>query len=136
MLLPPPPPPPQAGANMIRAAEATSSNEERLRGTPAITTEKSRKALKASQSDFGFAGCSIAAAAVVVMLTLTGVVAGVPVAEIEAGLNTHFAPVGSPEEQEREIVPLKLVEEEMLKDVCPVIPGAEMVTIDGEGPLA
>jgi hypothetical protein len=66
---------------------------------------------------------------------LEAVVAGVPIALIDAGVNVHAAPAGSPV-QARAMVPVKPVDEEIVTDVDPVDPGAEIVTCDWVGDKA
>lgn len=71
----------------------------------------------------------IAVVAVVVMVMATLVVFGVPLAATEVGLKMHCASEGNPE-QASEIVPLKPVELEMLTELDPDPPGAEICTVD------
>ena len=59
-----------------------------------------------------------------------------PEAETEDGLNWQAVPEGSPDEQERVIAPLNPVEEETLNEVCPLFPGEEITTVEGEGFVA
>jgi hypothetical protein len=109
------PPPPHAGARIINVSKAIVYNgKRRLSDTPASTTENRINPPNASQrSDPGRLGnCNPAAVAAVVLTVSveeTGVEVNLPVALIEAGLNEHAAPAGSPEHA-REIVPLKPVE--------------------------
>jgi|HubBroStandDraft_4_1064222.scaffolds.fasta_scaffold593657_2 hypothetical protein len=68
----------------------------------------------------------------VVTVIVAGVVVGEPAAVTDDGLNWQAAPLGSPE-QERVMVPLNPVEEETLNEAWPEPPGAEIITVDGEG---
>jgi hypothetical protein len=70
-----------------------------------------------------------AVAAVVFMVRVAGVVAGVPLAVMVVGLNEHDAPAGS-FEHEKEMLPLNPVEEERENEAVPDEPGAEITTAD------
>ena len=63
--------------------------------------------------------------AVVLTVMVTEVVAAVPFAAMDVGLNAHVDSEGKPE-QARLIVPLKLLEFATVIDVVPEEPGAEM----------
>jgi hypothetical protein len=63
--------------------------------------------------------------AVVLTVMVTVVVAAVPFAAMDDGLNAHVASDGKPE-QARLIVPLKLLEFATVIDVVPEEPGAEI----------
>ena len=133
------PPPPQAGTNTINASNARRNRWERRPGTPMSAIEKTVQTPRASHCAEDERGrkCSISeapvvVAAVVVTVTVAGVVAGDPVAATEEGLNWQAAPVGSPE-QESVMVPLNPVDEDTLNDACPELPGEEITTVDGEG---
>ena len=126
-----PPPPPQPGAKMTSAARSGNNRRERRRVRPSSTKEKNVKLARAIQRAEGRRSeeCDAAVAAVVVIVTMPGVVAGVPAAAIVAGLNRHAVPAGS-FEQEKEMVPLNPVEEERENGAVPEEPGAEIIIAD------
>ena|ERR1700722_1512122 len=95
------------------------------------TIEKIAKPLRASQRGRGerVGGCSMATVVpVVVTVIVEVVVAGVPVAVMDAGANWHAAPVGSPE-QASVIEPLNPVDDATASEIEPDEPGAEIWTV-------
>lgn len=123
------PPPPHAGANEITARRRSNPAERRRAGEPSITTEKNAKIPTASQRENGArAGeCRIAVVAVVVIVIVDAVVAGVPAAVTVEGENVQAAPTGRPE-HETVMVPLNPVEDKTATEVVPADPGAVTVT--------
>ena len=65
--------------------------------------------------------------AVVVMVRIAVVVAGLPLAVIDAGENVQVVSEGRPE-QDKLIVPLKPVEFETDTELCPLRPGVVITT--------
>ena len=71
----------------------------------------------------------MAVAAVVVTVMVEEMVIGVPEATIDEGVNEQAAAAGS-RVQERAIVPVNPVEEEIVTEVKPDRPGAEIAIAD------